>query len=116
MKYWTLILIIGLSACTGTKEQEIPTNVIPKEAMVPLLVDLQLIEGANNTKFFQGDTGRTNYALLYNIIFEKHKVEKARFDSSMAYYSVKTEDLEIIYDEVIEDLMKIEAAELATGQ
>jgi hypothetical protein len=116
MKYWTLILIIGLAACTRTKEQKIPTNVIPKEAMIPLLVDLQLIEGANNTKFFQGDTGETNYALLYSIIFEKHEVKKARFDSSMAYYSANTEDLEIIYNEVIEELMKIEAAELATNQ
>lgn len=117
MKYLPIILLIGLIACGGSKPaEEVPANIISKEAMVPLLIDLQLIEGANSTKFFQGDTGRTNYALLYNTIFEKHEVEKTQFDSSMAYYTAHSETLEIIYDQVIEELMKIEATELAGDQ
>lgn len=117
MKCFSVILVIGLMAC-GTSEpvEEIPPNIISKEAMVPILIDLQLIEGANSVKFFQGDTGRTNYALMYNTIFEKHEVEKAQFDSSMAYYTSHTEKLEVIYDQVIEELMKIEATELAEDQ
>ncbi|MFT4681277.1 MAG: hypothetical protein ACI9FU_000975 [Granulosicoccus sp.] len=117
MKYLSLILLLGLVACGGGKPvEEIPANVISKEAMVPLLVDMQLIEGANSSKFFQGDTGKTNYALIYTTIFEKHEVEKAQFDSSMAYYTLHSGVLEVIYDQVIEELMKIEATEGASDQ
>ena len=117
MRYLTTILLIALVACGGNEPvEEVPANIISKEAMVPLLVDLQLIEGANSTKFFQGDTGRTNYALLYKTIFDKHEVEKIQFDSSMAYYTSHSPVLEEIYDLVIEELMKIEATELAEDQ
>ncbi len=88
---------------------------IPEETMVPLLLDMQLIEGAKSNKFFLGDTGAANYALLYTTIFEKHGVEKAQFDSSMAYYTHHSAELENIYDKVIEELMKIEATEMASG-
>jgi hypothetical protein len=114
MRYLSILFLISLVACGGGKQQEeVPPNVISKEIMVPLLVDMQLIEGANSTKFFQGDTGQTNYELLYTTIFEKHGVEKAQFDSSMAYYTQHTAVLEVIYDQVIEELMKLEATELA---
>ncbi|MFT4525532.1 MAG: hypothetical protein ACI85F_001687 [Bacteroidia bacterium] len=117
MKYLSIIILIGLVACSGSKHvEEVPANIISKDVMVPLLIDIQLIEGANSTKFFQGDTGRANYALLYNTIFEKHEVEKTQFDSSMAYYTAHSKDLEVIYDLVIEELMKIEATELAGDQ
>ena len=117
MRHRAIIMLITLISCTGNDDKEhIPQNIISKEEMVPLIVDMQLIEGANSTKFFQGDTGRTNYALMYNTIFEKHNVEKRQFDSSMSYYTLHSVEMEAIYDQVIEELMKIEATETASDQ
>ena len=115
MRYLILILVVFVASCGDAekKAEKAPANIIPSETMVPLLVDLQLIEGANTTKHFLGDTGRANYELLYNTVFEKHSVRKEQFDSAMVYYTRNGSQLEAIYDQVIEELMKIEAEQAA---
>ena len=111
--FTTLVVIVLVSCGDGKKSEDVPTNLISAESMVPLLIDLQLIEAANTTKHFLGDTGKANYELLYNTIFDKHSVRKSQFDSAMAYYTLKGEQLEVIYDQVIEELMKMEAEQTA---
>ena len=109
-----VIAAVVLASCNGgNKPKDVPANLIPANAMVPLLIDLQLIEGANTTKHFLGDTGQANYELLYTTIFEKHSVRKTQFDSAMAYYTLHGRELEAIYDQVIEELMKMEAEQTA---
>ena len=114
MRWVLFIAILFFFSCgERMKKEEVPANLITSEAMVPLLVDLQLIEGANTTKHFLGDTGQANYELLYKTIFEKHSVRKTQFDSAMAYYTLNGDQLETIYDQVIEELMKMEAEQTA---
>ena len=112
MRAWSLILLMVFVSCASevTNEPK-PQGTLGSEEMIGLLVDLQQIEGANNLKYFQGDTGQANYALLYETMFEKHGTSKAEFDSSMAWYAVNPEEMEVIYDRVIEELMKVEAEE-----
>jgi hypothetical protein len=112
MRFLPIIIALVLVSCsTGKPKESKPQGIIESKDMTELLVDLQQIEGANNLKLFQGDTGQINYALLYETIFEKHGTSKAEFDSSMAWYTIHPEEMEVIYDSVIEELMKVEAAE-----
>ncbi len=112
MRIWLIIAAVALVSCGSEEPKETkPGEILEGEKITELLVDLQQIEGANNLKYFQGDTGQTNYALLYETMFEKHGTTKAKFDSSMAWYAVHPEEMEVIYDNVIEELMKLEAEE-----
>lgn len=112
MRYWPIFIALILASCGSEEKKEArPDGIIDGEKMTALMVDLQQIEGANNLKYFQGDTGQTNYGLLYETMFEKHGTTKAVFDSSMAWYAIHPEEMEVIYDQVIEELMKIEAEE-----
>ena len=40
-------------------------------------------------------------------------MKKDQFDSSMAYYTLQSNELEEIYNQVVDELMKIEATEMA---
>jgi hypothetical protein len=112
MKYLIPILLFGLIGCSQSQQKEpLPPNILDSDEMVSLLVDLQLLEGANSIKMFQGDTGQTNYNLLYTTVFNKHGIQKETFDTCMTYYTHHGEDMEKIYDRVIEELMKLEAKE-----
>ena len=112
MRFWPFILAMVLVSCSSEEPKETkPQGIIEGERMTDLMVDLQQVEGASNLKYFQGDTGQINYAILYETMFEKHGTTKAVFDSSMAWYAVHPEEMEVIYDRVIEELMKVEAAE-----
>lgn len=114
MRPFIAALIIVLAGCDSIKQPEIrPDNIIDTTQMVLLLVDMQLIEGANNLKLFQGDTGVENYNLLYSTVMSKHNVRQSDIDSSMSYYTEHPEELEYIYDRVIEELMKLEVKQKA---
>ena len=113
MRIWYVIAtVFFLWSCSSQEANETkPEGVLDGERLTALLVDLQQIEGANNLKYFQGDTGQANYGLLYETMFTKHETTKAQFDSSMAWYAVNPEEMELIYDNVIEELMKMDAEE-----
>jgi hypothetical protein len=99
MKYWILIPLFILAAC-GSKEVSVPEDVIPAKQMVPILVDVHIVEGARNGALILGDTnGIEDY---YAKVYEKHGITEASFKRSFIP----------IYEKVL-DSLKINGAALA---
>lgn len=86
-----------------------PTNLVPEEKMVAVMVDMHLVETAHNMKLIGADSTYTEYLQTFNSIFESHGVSKADFDSSLMYYTASTEKMPEMYDKVLEELYEMEA-------
>jgi hypothetical protein len=83
--------------------------VLPKDSMVVLLTDLQLADGAVNLLAKQGKP-KVEYASAYtNQVLERHEVSKEAFTESLRYYSYYIEELDEIYEEVINRLGTLES-------
>ncbi len=98
-----LILSCILGCGDGPKQK-----IIPREDLYPILVDIHLAEG-----MYSVNTIVNEHALdketLYNMVLDKHGYTKAEFDSAMSFYSKKrTKMLLKIYDDVMEELSRIE--------
>lgn len=88
--------LLFLSAC---KPEGNHANVLGKEDMISLLVDVHMVDGylatqPNNDSLYVYGTG------LYKFIFKQHRTDSATFRRSMKYYTMRDEDMVNIYEEV----------------
>ena len=107
------IVWIGLLAmefaCSRPVEA-IPEHIISPDIMVPVMVDVHIIEGARNGSLILGDTNHLEdyYAKLY----KKYGISEAAFKKSFAFYSDHPEQFISIYEKVV-DSLKISGAIIA---
>ena len=92
------ILFLGCS----TPEVQVPQNVLTQAQMIPIMVDIHVIEGARNGSIMLGDTnGIEDY---YAKVYDKHGITEDQFKSSFAFYSDHPTIFIPIYEEVLDSL------------
>ena len=105
MKVWKLfvglVLLVGLGSC-GRPEVQIPSTVLSSKAMIPIMVDVHVVEGARNGALILGDTnGIEDY---YAKIYEKHQITEQQFKEGFAFYSSHPDIFIPIYEAVLDSL------------
>ncbi len=76
--------------------------------MVPILVDIYKANGVMSMNYSFKLDYTLDSSLLYGWVMDKHNITKAQFDSSLVYYTKKTDALNKIYDKVITQLSKMQ--------
>lgn len=100
-----LLLSLFVLSCTSNTIFEKPKNLIPKDSMIDLMVDMQLAVGARSGKNLDEKYG-LNYMPL---IYEKYKVDSVRFTESSLYYSTDIDNYTKILRKVKSRLQKMKA-------
>lgn len=105
------ILIFFLS-CTPAIDrlQPPPDDLIPRDEMINIVVDLRLMDAVLSTKqkAKAKDAENTKY-YLHNSILEKYGITRDRFERSHAYYQQDLKILDDIYAEAITRLSKMKS-------
>ena len=97
-----LVLILCFS-CTSRTIYKKPKNLISKEQMVDLWVDITIANGAKNIKNKKAQR-KINYMPF---IYKKYNIDSTRFMESNIYYTSKIEEYEKMFQEVEARLKKI---------
>jgi len=92
-----LLLVVGTVSCRSAHKKYI----LSKKVFVDVLVDVHLADGMAEKNMDLSSTFLLDSAALYNSVFQKHKITRAQFDSTMHYYSTKPEDFAKLYNKVI---------------
>ena len=82
----------------------VPDNLIEEDKFVPLLVDVHLADGYLSSKSQISDSLSYRGNGLYATIFKKHHVDSVQFKKSFQYYSIHLEQMNKIYQEVVDRL------------
>jgi hypothetical protein len=106
---FVLISVLLFSCKPKQEDTTPPANVLTEEQLVTVLVDSYLAEGASgiNVKNVTGEKFDSAYS--FNPARDNH-IDKATFDSSIAFYSKHPEVLKHIYERVLEQLSRKQAA------
>ncbi|MDT8393820.1 MAG: DUF4296 domain-containing protein [Bacteroidales bacterium] len=104
-KLLSLLAVIAIfSSCYNQFNEPVaarPDKLIHPDTMVLILVDMELTESVlvhkRNYGFELGDQPE----VFFHSIFKKYNVNRAQFDSSMAYYKGDIETMNKIYEDVI---------------
>lgn len=99
---WLLVVLVIVFACRNEKK------VIPREELVPVLVDIHLLDGAIRHSRYRDDIKIPDTIDVYEYVLEKHGYTQPQFDSSMNYYSRYPGRFEQIYQEVLARLNRME--------
>lgn len=81
-----------------------PDNVIPKDKMIGILLDIHIAEAKVNELRMPLDSALSYYLFLQNKTFEKHDTDSATYHYSMDYYSKNISKLDKIYEVVLDSL------------
>jgi len=102
------ISFLLIPECNSDNWESKKKHLLDKEEMVNVLVEINLANAMQGSPDFYKISRVYDSIDLYKVILQKYGIEKAEFDSSLAYYTRKPEDLLHIYDEVIMRLNKIQ--------
>ena len=71
-----------LTACGGDSVEELPDNVLEREALISVIVELQILESHFQRQFARIDLYRDALDSSSRPIFEAHGISKAMFEGS----------------------------------
>lgn len=95
--------ILGLISCNSKND-----NIyIPKDKFTTILADLHLVDAYYSSHYLESKL-HNDSANFYNFIISEHGFTREQFDTTLRYYTVHTEVLNGIFEEVITILNKIE--------
>lgn len=111
MKKYIVILVACLTFGACEEEEKTPDYIISEEKFVEVLTDIQKAESIVRLGYTRSaDSSYVNDS-VYAAVFRKQGVSRADFDSSMNHYLNNLDQMEGIYDQVLENISK-ESAEL----
>jgi len=101
----SIVFTVFFISCTETKKEKPKLN---KEEFTKLLIDIHMADGILSAQniYRSGSNHRPSY--YYNSIYKKYNLNKAEFDSCIAYYADNANNFTKIYDVVIDSLNRLE--------
>lgn len=89
-------VVFLIFSCKSDTDFEKPKDLIPKDQMIDILVDLHLAVGAMNTNNIKNKKSNNYTFLIYN----KYGVDSLRFMESNRYYASRVDDYYKMFDKV----------------
>lgn len=102
MKKYFLIPLILLGSCI--KPEPPPADIIPKDMMTHMLIDIHVAEAKVATLSHFPDSSNAYYQLYKAKVYKKYNVTPEKFQKSFDFYMGNVELMDDIYEEVIDSL------------
>lgn len=107
---FTLLLSAGISGCTEklNKEKEPPADLINRDTMVSIFVDLRLMDAVLNYEQRNGNRKINDIKFyIHNSIMDKYGITRDQFERSFTYYQTDLDVIDKIYADAITRLTKM---------
>jgi hypothetical protein len=114
MRFTLLLTLLALSACSR-KEEALPDGILDRDALVPVLVDVHLAQ-ASVAILRTSDTTAHAMGDYMDDILKRHKLDTATYARTIRYYGEHPDRLSDLYDEVIDELSRIQGEAQHTNQ
>ncbi len=98
-----LTLICLSSFLFSCGEENVPDGIIAKKRMVQILMDMNITD-AYLDQVPVGDTLLMQAHSRYNYIFRKYAIDSVKFSKSLTYYSKRPDELQAMYQTVMDSI------------
>lgn len=113
----SLLLFCSLSfifSCISKKES-VPENIISKEKMISVLLDVHLLESSINLSYIKPQLKGNDTTAFYNV-FKNNNITKTEYEESLVFYKSRPKLLNEIYDSVLVKISLLESEEKKGGK
>jgi len=108
-KYLILSLVVLSLGCGEQPQNALPEGVLSIDKMTAIMVDVQLIEAGIVVRKYNRTQRKDQITDYYRALFNKHEVSKQTFDLSLQFYTDHPDQLEEIYEGLMERLSELQA-------
>ncbi|MFC2113410.1 DUF4296 domain-containing protein [Bacteroidota bacterium] len=98
------MVLLSLTACNRNRP---PKEIIMQDELVPILVDLHMVYALQGSILFKDISRSIDSVDTYSLVFEKHGINKALFDTTIAWYSQHPKIFTHVYDHVVMQLTQL---------
>jgi len=105
---YPLFFILFLFSISCTNNKTIPSDILPEDSLVKIIVDMHLGDAILLQPKVQSLPYVINKQEFYFFILKKHSLTKETFEKNMNYYVDHPEEYDLIYEKVIEELSTIQ--------
>ncbi len=106
-------IIILLFACLMIvcckRTEDIPKDIMKPNEMVPVLLDIYLAESQLTELRINRDTTASIFRTYEELIYDSLNVDHEKYKKSLTYYYDHADQLEIIYEAILDTLTKRES-------
>ncbi len=102
----SLLSILVLSC--GNRKLHVPEGILEPDELVPLLVELHLVDGSLHQYQTSQQLRKDSAYFLYPAVIQKYGITRAQFDSTILFYGKYPDEFSLIYDDVLEELSRRE--------
>jgi hypothetical protein len=105
------IMLMALVSCKQNEEktQGDSGKIIPREKMVILMAEMQIVEAHIDELRKAGHKTKDSTLFYYQKVFSKNEVMPADFENCLMYYKKDLEQLQLLYADVITRLSELKA-------
>jgi len=96
VRYFYIIVFFIFLSCESRTNYEKPKDLIPKDQMIDLLMDMHFVNGISGVKSKDGLKANNYMTVLY----DKYNIDSTRFAASNLYYVSNISEYENMFKEV----------------
>ena len=100
-----ICVLFFLNSCGQQAEPKpLEFTVLKQEELIPIIVDLQILEGHYQRKFSRIDIYRDALDSASQSIFQKHQISQEEFEKNLDYYGNYPDSLFRIYESALDTI------------
>jgi hypothetical protein len=103
-----LALFLFASSCGEPEKEVAPDGLLDKDKFTEVMVDVQLVEGMKVHKLGPKREKSPDMEAMYANIFAKYGIDQEDFDATYDYYKARPDEMELIYEQVLDSLSKLD--------
>ncbi len=110
--FLAFLLPVYIFSCTTNSDatsEVVPQNVIDSVTFAKVLADMHIMDGGAKFQAFPDNRIAANKYSQNLGVLKKYHLDKAKFDSTMVYYSVHPDKFERVYNKVLQILSEEQA-------
>lgn len=110
--FLALLLPVYIFSCTSNSDATmdiIPANVIDSLTFAKVLADMHIMDGGAKFQAFPDNRIAANKYSQNLGVLKKYNLDKAKFDSTLVYYSAHPDKFDRVYNKVLEILSEEQA-------
>jgi hypothetical protein len=98
-------LTLALIGCSEAPlEREKPDDLISEAELIPVIIDLQLLESHYHRNYSRPDVYKTALDSASALVFDQYNISKFNFESSYDYYAYDASHMYFIYEAVLDTI------------
>ncbi len=99
-----ILVLLTFVVISCQKKAKVNPDVLPKDKMVGILIDIHILESKIEKLSIRKDSGRLIFNTFEREIFEAHQVDKEKYLMSYQYYMEDLSGMNEIYNAVVDSL------------